>query len=131
MSCTTVAELFRQSCRRVEYRVRRFEEGGFAGFHDSPSFARPLPLTENHQEVIGADLRRTPFEFGYSQGLWDGKLLTHHLKRRYNVEVGQRQSQRLFHRLRFRLRKPRSLIAKVGPELQAQCKKTGSPIPKR
>jgi transposase len=48
------------------------------------------------------------------------------LHKRYRVKVGQRQCQRLFHQLGFRLRKPRPLIAQADPERQAQYKKTGS-----
>lgn len=126
MSCTTVAELFGQSRRTVQYWVQRFEESGFSGLHDSLRPGRPSAITESIQQAVGADLRRSPSEFGYSQGLWDGKLLSHHLRKRYQVDIGRRQCQRLFHQLGFRLRKPRPLIAKADPEEQGQYKKTGS-----
>jgi len=126
LSCTTVAELFGQSRRSVQYWVRRFEQSGFAGLQDTPRPGRPAVINESVRKAIGVDLRKVPLDFGYSQNLWDGKLLSHHLYKRYRVKVGQRQCQRLFHQLGFRLRKPRPLIAQADPERQAQYKKTGS-----
>jgi len=126
LSCTTVAELFGQSRRAVQYWVRRFEQSGFAGLQDTPRPGRPAVINASARKAVGVDLRRSPLDFGYSQNLWDGKLFSHHLYKRYRVKVGQRQCQRLFHQLGFRLRKPRPLIAQADPERQAQYKKTGS-----
>jgi len=126
MTCSAVAELFGQSRRTVQYWVRRFEESGFSGLRDSFRPGRPPTMTEAIRQAIGIDLRQSPFEFGYSQGLWDGKLLSHHLRERYKVNIGPRQCQRVFHQLGFRLRKPRPLIANADPEQQKQYKKTGS-----
>jgi len=123
MSCTTIAELFGHNRRTIQYWVRRFEESGFAGLEDSPRPGRPSAITESLRESIGFDLRRSPLELGYAQGLWDGKLLSYHLHQRYQVKVGRRQCQRLFHQLGFRLRKPRPLIAQADPERQAEYKK--------
>ncbi|MCL5962870.1 MAG: hypothetical protein M1411_00645, partial [Candidatus Thermoplasmatota archaeon] len=41
----------------------------------------------------GIDLRKNPRDFGYSQNLWDGKLLSHHLKEKYSIVLGTRQCQ--------------------------------------
>ncbi|MEI6613339.1 MAG: winged helix-turn-helix domain-containing protein [Chrysiogenales bacterium] len=56
---------------------------------------------------------------GYPQTLWDGKLLSHHLKNLKRIGIGVRQYQRLFHQLGFRRRKPRALIAQADPEAKA------------
>jgi len=47
--------------------------------------------------------------------LWDGKSLAAWLKRKYAIQLGVRQFQRLFRQFGFRLRKPRPLIAKANP----------------
>lgn len=36
-----------------------------------------------------------------SQNLWDGKLLSHHIEKVYQVKLGVRQCQRLFNKLGF------------------------------
>ncbi|MDH4187993.1 MAG: winged helix-turn-helix domain-containing protein [Nitrospira sp.] len=130
-SCAQVAELFGHSARTVQYWVRRFEESGFAGLQEAARPGRPAAPSEAVREAIGGDLRRSPSQFGYTQNLWDGKLLSHHLATRYGVNIGVRQCQRLFHHLGFRRRKPRPLIAKADPEAQRKYKKTEPPCPKR
>lgn len=124
LSAREVARLLDQSPRTVQYWVRRFNEGGFAGLHESERPGRPSALDEAALESVGQDLRQSPEIFGYTQNLWDGKLLQHHLAERYEVQLGVRQCQRLFKQLGFRLRKPRPLIAQADPEAQRAYKKT-------
>ena len=123
-SCTEVAELFGHSPRTVQYWVRHFERSGFAGLEDTPRSGRPSRLDESMICTIGIDLRRSPRELGYTQNLWDGKLLSHHVEQGWGIQLGVRQCQRLFHQLKFRRRKPRPLIAKSDPEEQRRYKKT-------
>lgn len=123
-SCHEVAKLFGHSPRTLQYWVRRFERSGFAGLQETPRPGRPPALEEAMLRALGRDLRRCPREIGYTQNLWDGKLLSHHLARSYGVSLGVRQCQRLFRRLGFRRRKPRPLIARADPEAQRTFKKT-------
>jgi transposase len=73
-------------------------------------------------DSIDSDLMKNPRDLGYSQNLWDGKLLSHHLREKYDIDLGTRQCQRIFRKLRFRLRKPRPVIAKGDPEKQDEFK---------
>ena len=73
---------------------------------------------------INVDLRKDPGEFGYEQNLWDGKLLMHHIQEKFQTEIGVRTCQMMFHRLKFRRRKPRGVIAKGDPDEQDAFKKT-------
>lgn len=122
--CSEVAELFGHSRRTVQYWVRRFEKSGFSGLQETPRPGRPAALDEGILQSLGQDLRRAPRELGYTQNLWDGKLLSHHLTQRFGVDLGVRQCQRLFGRLGFRRRKPRPLIAGSDPEAKRKYKKT-------
>lgn len=124
LSCYDIAELLGQSSRTVQYWIHRFEKSGFAGLQEGERPGRPAALSETVLQAVGRDLRQEPRLLGYPQTLWDGKLLSHHLKERYNLDLGVRQCQRVFHRLRFRLRKPRSLIAQADPEARSAYKKT-------
>ncbi len=63
-------------------------------------------------DELDMDLRKNPMDLRYSQNLWDGKLLSHHLREKYEIDPHTRQCQRIFRKLRFRLRKPRPAIAK-------------------
>ena len=113
-TCYEVAEIFGHTPRTIELWVHRFEKSGFAGLFDQERPGRPSGLDEAVRKSLGKDLRRSPRELGYTQNLWDGRLLSHHLAHIYDVHVGIRQCQRLFHQLGFRRRKPRPVIASAA-----------------
>lgn len=119
-----IADLLGDSPRTVEYWINRFEENGFSGLREGERTGRPPRINDEVLQQIGKDLRRSPRDFKYSQTLWDGKLLSYHLGHTYNVELGVRQSQRLFTTLEFRRRKPRPVIAHADKEAQDDFKKT-------
>lgn len=127
VNCYQVAEWLGQDPRTIQRWVTRFEKKGFAGLQEGERVGRPSKLNEIQWDAIGRELRINPRELGYPQNLWDGKLLAHHLEQIYGVDLGVRQCQRIFRQMRFRLRKPRPVIAKADPEAQAAYKKT-SPI---
>ena len=59
-----------------------------------------------------------------SMDLWDGKLLSHHLSLKYNIDLGTRQCQRIIRKLGFSLRKPMPKIAKGDASEKEKLKKT-------
>ncbi|MDO8945875.1 MAG: winged helix-turn-helix domain-containing protein [Desulfocapsaceae bacterium] len=123
VKCPEVGKLLGDSTRIVQYWVNQFERDGFAGLADADHPGRPPRLGEQHMETIGKALRKTPADFGLSTNMWDGKTLSAFIKVQFNIDLGVRQSQRLFRQLGFRLRKPRPIIAKADPEKQAEHKK--------
>lgn len=131
LNCYDVADILGQDPRTVERWVQRFENRGFAGLHEGEREGRPRRLSDAQWEAVNRDLRRNPREFGYTQNLWDGKILAHHLEEFHDVDLGVRQCQRLFRQMGFRLRKPRPLIAHADPAAQAAYKKTPSPRSRR
>jgi transposase len=124
MSCAEVASWYGEHATTVERWVHRFNAQGLDGLREGEHPGRPARLTEEQWAALEADLRRSPRDLGYVQNLWDGKMLAHHLAQAYGVRLGVRQCQRIFTKLGFRLRKPRPVIAKGDPELQAAYKKT-------
>lgn len=124
MSCYQVGEFLGHDATTVQRWVNDFNARGFSGLYDKERPGRPTSLNARQWEKLGKDLRKHPKSFGYIQNLWDGKLLTHHLKFQYSIEVGVRQCQRIFHKLGFRRRKPFPVIAQVNPLAQKIFKKT-------
>jgi len=124
-TCAEVVALFDDSLRTVQYWVKRYNEAGIDGLRDPDRVGRNPRLLPGDRDVLAKDLRRSPREFGYTQNLWDGKLLSHHLKEKFNIELKVRQCQYLFHQLGFRRRKPRPVIAKADINAQGAYKKTG------
>lgn len=124
LSCYEVGEIFGHDPTTIQRWVRGFETRGFSGLQDQERSGRPQRLTPQQLQTVEKDLRESPQSLGYSQNLWDGKLLSHHLRQSQKVNLGIRQCQRLFHQLGFRLRKPRPVIARANLEEQQAFKKT-------
>lgn len=124
LSCYEVGEMFGHDPTTIQRWVRSFETRGFSGLQDQERSGRPQRLTPQQIQAVEEDLRESPRIFGYSQNLWDGKLLSHHLRQTQQVNLEVRQCQRLFHQLGFRLRKPRPVIARANLEEQQAFKKT-------
>ncbi len=123
-SCRQVAETFGENPRTVQRWVKRFEEYGLDGLREGERPGRPATLDAKQWAALGRDMRHTPQEFGHAAHLWDGKLLSEHLRRHYGVKLGVRQCQRIFGQMGFRLRKPRPQVAQSDPERVAAFKKT-------
>ena len=119
-----VAEMFGQSPTTIQRWVRKFNESGFAGLKDGERTGRPTLLSQKQWTQLGEDIRKPPEAFNYTQAFWDGKLMSLHLQKKYKVEIGVRQCQRIFNQLGFRLRKPRPIIANADPVAQKAFKKT-------
>jgi len=126
-SCYQVADWLGQHPTTVERWIQRFETKGFSGLHEGERPGRPRRLDAVTWQRIDRDLRAAPRDLGHAQNLWDGKLLSHHLRQAYHVELGVRQCQRLFRTLGFRRRKPRPVIAHADPGAQRAFKKTRRP----
>lgn len=126
-SCGAVAQLFDEDPRTIQRWVQRFEQHGLDGLREGERSGRPRSLDSRQWQRLSGELRRSPREFGHEQNLWDGKLLSAHLKRHYKVRLGVRQSQRMFAHMGFRLRKPRPQVAQADPIAVAAVKKTASP----
>lgn len=126
-----VAELFGENRRTVQRWVKRFETHGLDGLREGERPGRPRSLDAHQWATLGKDLRRSPMELGYEAGLWDGKLLSQHLRQCYGVELGVRQCQRLFRDMGFRFRKPRPQVAQSDPAKVVAFKKTAASGQKR
>ena len=72
------------------------------------------------------EIRQPPRELGYDQNLWDGVLLSHHLKEHYAASLSVRQCQRLFHKLEFTLQRPRRQAREADPLQQETFKKNSA-----
>lgn len=124
MTSEEIASILGRGVRTVQYWIKRFNQNGFAGLREKEGRGRPGTLEEKEIKSIGKNLRKSPRDFEYSQNMWDGKMLSHHIHVKYGKDIGVRQCQRLFHDLGFRLRKPRPMIAQADPKAKEAFKKT-------
>ncbi|HAR49749.1 MAG TPA: transposase, partial [Smithella sp.] len=89
-----VAKMFGQNPTTIQRWVRSFQKRGFSGLEDFEKTGRPNRLTPQQLKSINSALRKSPRDFGYSQNMWDGKLLSHHIEELHKVALGVRQCQR-------------------------------------
>ena len=105
-SCREVAELFGEDETTVQRWVHRFEEGGLQALRESKRPGRPRSLDPVQWQQLEGDLQKSPQEFGSSATDWDGATLSAHLLRRFNVQLGVRQCQRIFRQMGLRTEIP-------------------------
>ena len=123
MNCYEIADLLGRNPCTIQHWFRSFNKDGFVGLMEDSRPGRPPRLDETQIHRIDEDLRINPRNFGYNQNMWDGKLLSHHIKITFDVNLATRQCQRLFNKLDFRRRKPRQEIAGGDPVAQNEYKK--------
>jgi len=87
------ARLYGHSARSIQYWIRRLICYGLQGLWDR------------------------------DQNLWDGPLLSYHLKEQYHISLSVRQCQRLFHKLGFTMQRPRLRPHEADPFKQENFKK--------
>jgi transposase len=119
-SCPEVSNILGDSPRIIEYWVKDFNEKGFEGLREEKRSGRPSVIDGTILSNIDSDLKQNPTSFGYTENLWDGKMLSHHLKEKYDIKLGIRQCQRLFNKLDFRLRKQYPVTAKGDDVTKAE-----------
>jgi len=117
------ARLYGHSPRSVQYWVGRLISAGLGGLWDKERPGRPRRFSSKDEQKLRNEIRRSPRELGYDQNLWDGPLLSHHLKKHYTIDLGVRQCQRLFHQLGLSLQRPRRYASEADPVKQEAFKK--------
>jgi len=98
-SCQDVAALFGEDDTTVQRWLHRFEEGGLDALRESERPGRPRSLDAAQWQELQADLSRSPREFGLTAAAWDGSSLSRHLQKRFGVQLGVRQCQRIFRQM--------------------------------
>ncbi|MFQ5964546.1 MAG: helix-turn-helix domain-containing protein [Candidatus Scalinduaceae bacterium] len=101
-SSSEIARLYDHSPRTIQYWVRKLLSDGLKGLWDKERAGRPSQLFRSVRKKLQTEIRHSPRELGYEQDLWNGRLLSNHLKERYAIVLGIRQCQRLLHQMGFR-----------------------------
>ena len=123
LSCPEVSKILGDSPRIIEYWVKNFNKNGFEGLREEKRSGRPSAIDGTILSNIDLDLKQNPTSFGYTKNVWDGKMLSHHLKEKYDIKLGVRQCQRLFNQLDFLLRRQCPVIANSDGEAKAEFSK--------
>jgi len=117
------ARIYEHSPCSVYNWIHRLTRSDLAGLSEGKHPGRPRRLSPSQEQNLYKDLLLSPREFGYSQNIWDGQLLSYHLEKQYGVHLEVRQCQNVLHRLGFTLQRPRREAAEADPEKQEAFKK--------
>lgn len=122
-NCYESARIYNHSPVSIYNWIHRLTESGLAGLREGKRPGRPSRLSSKQEEKLYEDILLSPRELGYDQNIWDGPLLSYHLKKNFGVHLRVRQCQNLFHKLGFSLQRPRRKAAESDPKKQEEFKK--------
>ena len=98
-------------------------EGSIEILRDKDKSGRNTTLNQPQMDHLKAQIQKHPNEAGLDSNLWDGKLLSHYIKKKYKKELQVRQCQRIFNKLGFSLKRGRTMVAKGDPVAKRAFKK--------
>ena len=101
MTPSKLSELTGVPLRTLSTWVKKANEKGFESLKAKKQTGRPNKLSENELADIKDAIQKSPEEAGYR--VWDGPSLSDYILKKFNVEMGVRQCQRLFRKLGFSL----------------------------
>lgn len=90
--------------------VKAADEQGFEALRPQQKAGRPPKLTQDQLKEIDVILQDDPKEHGYK--VWDGPSLSSYIKSKYNIDIGVRQCQRIFHSLGYSRIRPQPYPSK-------------------
>ena len=94
--------------------MKAVDEKGFEALRPRKQPGRPFRLTPSQKEEIKVALLLPSEESGYN--VWDGPSLSDYIRKKYDITLGVRQCQRLFHELGFSQIRPQAFPSKDHEE---------------
>jgi transposase len=121
----SLGKLMNSSPRSVAKWIHDINEvGDIEILRDKEKPGRSARLSEKQMGLLQIQLQKHPGEFGLDANLWDGKTLSHHIKKQFGINLRVRQCQRLFSKLGFALKRGRTVVAKGDTGAKRAFKKT-------
>lgn len=122
-NCTKVARLLKRSRKTIQLWVNAFNKGGIEGVIPNTPPGRPSRLSKDQMEELEKDILTHPRLLGYDFSNWEGKSVSHHLKKKFGVELKVRQCQKLLHAIGLSLQRPRYVFPNADPQEQEEFAK--------
>lgn len=117
-NCGEVAKTIKMSTRSVQLWVNTFNDEGIEGIIVNSPPGRPSRLSEEQKEELKRDVATHPRELGYKFSNWEGKHVSEHIKKKFDVSLKVRRCQYLLHELGFSFQRPRYTFPKADSEQQ-------------
>jgi len=99
---------------------KRIAKEGIVGLTAKAGKGRKTSLTKQIEEDLKVQLLKTPSELGYTQAIWDGKLVCKYIKEKYSLTIAVRTSQDWLRKIGFTRQRPRYSFNKADQNLNEQ-----------
>ena len=126
-SCSTewLGKLMKTSPRSVAQWIHKINRAGnIEVLRDQEKPGRTPRLNAEQLSLLKKHIQQHPSELDLDVNLWDGKALSHHIYKTFGIKIDVRQCQRIFHKLGFRLKRARTVVANGDPRAKKAFKKT-------
>ncbi|MBQ6628922.1 MAG: winged helix-turn-helix domain-containing protein [Methanobrevibacter sp.] len=113
-SASSLSSSCGETSRTLSSWMKIVDEKGFEALRARKQPGRPFRLSPDQKEEIKVTLLSDSSDYGYN--VWDGPSLSDYIKRTYDITLGVRQCQRLFHELGFSQIRPQAFPSKDHEE---------------
>jgi transposase len=101
---------------------KRLSKEGIDGLTAKAGKGRRTGLTKQIEADLKIQLLKTPSELGYTQAIWDGKLVCKYIKETYSLTIAVRTAQDWLHKIGFTRQRPRYSFNKADQQINEQFK---------
>ena len=106
MPIKDVAKNLNVDVRAVQKWVKAADEEGFDSLRPRSATGRPRLLTGDQEALIKEAVFSAPEAYGYN--VWDGKSVSHLIKKEFNIDISVRSCQYLLRRLGLSVIRPQT-----------------------
>lgn len=122
VSVTSVCTVLGVTRETLSQWRKRISKEGVAGLTAKVGKGRKAGLTKEIEEDLKIQLLKMPSELGYTQAIWDGKLVCKYIKEKYSLSIAVRTAQRWLQKIGFTRQRPRYSFNKADQALSEQFK---------
>ena len=98
--------------------VKKADENGWDSLRAKKQTGQPRRLTDEQIAKLKENVCSNPNSFGFKE--WDGPSLSKHIKDTFDIELGVRACQKLFHKMGFALIRPQTSPSPENPDEEAR-----------
>lgn len=98
--------------------VTKVDRFGWDALRAKKQPGKPSKLSDDQIKVIKEAVNDEPTNHGYR--VWDGPALSDYIKKTFDVELGVRACQKLFHKMGFSLIRPQTYPSLDNPDEEAR-----------
>ncbi len=106
-SILQIAKNLGRSTSAISEWLIRAREEGIRARHERPGRGRKHKLSESQMRQLGADLKAGPQTCGFESSLWDSRLISLHIRKKFGVQYSRSGTLLLAHKLGFSWRTSR------------------------